>query len=197
MSQDRLKQQINFIIELDKLKTIVRTSYLTDASRRENSAEHSWHVTMMALLLSEHCPEKLDSFRIVRMLLVHDIVEIDAGDTCIYDTIAARDKSEREMKAATRIFGLLPADQTADFQELWLEFESRRTPEAKFAAALDRLMPLLHSYCTQGEHWKEDRIVLSQVMKINRTICHGSPKLWDFARSIIEECVAEGYLSEG
>ena len=121
MSEDRLKQQIDFIIELDKLKTIVRKSYITDASRRENSTEHTWHVAMMALLLSEHCPATLDLFRVVRMLLVHDIVEIDAGDTGVYDTVAALDKPEREMKAAGRIFGLLPPDQMADLRGLWNE----------------------------------------------------------------------------
>ena len=194
MNADRLARQIEFLTEIDRLKTVFRRAYITDASRRENPAEHSWHVAMMAMVLSEHCSGELDLFRVIRMLLVHDIVEIDAGDTGIYDTVAALDKAERESKAAERIFSLLPEDQCHEIGALWQELEQGTTEEARFARAVDRLMPLLHNYCTQGRRWKEDGITYRQVLAVNQTIRESSPELWEYTLSIIKECVDRGYL---
>ncbi|MBW1891807.1 MAG: HD domain-containing protein, partial [Deltaproteobacteria bacterium] len=161
----RLEKQIQFIIEIDKLKKIVRQTLLTDHSRKENDAEHSWHIALMSVLLSEYAQEKgIDLLHVVTMLLVHDLVEIDAGDTFCYDQKGNADKLERETKAADRIFNILPEDQAASFRSLWDEFEAGKTAEARFAAAMDRLQPLLHNYNTEGGTWKEHRILKDQVI---------------------------------
>ena len=195
MKSDRLKEQLAFLVEIDKLKSIVRQTHLLDTPRRENSAEHSWHVAMMAILLCEYAREAIDSLRVLQMLLIHDIVEIDAGDTFCYDPQGALDKEQREKEAADRIFGLLPDEQGDELRALWEEFETKRTPEAKFASAMDRLMPLLHNYHSQGKGWKEHAITRSQVMGHNGQIQAGSTKLWQFAIEIIEESVQKGYLA--
>jgi putative hydrolase of HD superfamily len=193
---DRLTRQIAFLLEIDKLKSIFRRTYLLDETRHENSAEHSWHLAMMALVLSEHANVPVDPLRVLRMLLVHDIVEIDADDTYIYDTVGAQDKAEREQEAAQRIFGLLPPDQETEMHALWEEFEARATPEARFAAALDRLMPMLHNAHTQGRSWREHGIVSSQVLDRNSHIAEGSESLWDYARSVVQEAIRQGFLPE-
>ncbi len=192
----RLEQQIAFILEIDKLKSVLRRSYLLNENRHENSAEHSWHLSVMALVLAEHADAEIDQGRVLKMLLVHDIVEIDAGDTFIYDTAGNDTKATREQEAAHRIFGLLPSDQSAELQELWQEFEARETPEAKFAAALDRLMPLLHNYHTEGRSWKEHGITKEQVLRLNRHIANGSETLWEYAEALIDDAAARGYLGE-
>jgi putative hydrolases of HD superfamily len=195
MKDDRLQQQIAFLVEIDKLKTVFRRAYLAaDPGRRENSAEHSWHVAVIALVLAETCPEEIDVSRVIRMLLVHDIVEIDAGDTGIYDKMASLDKAEREKRAAERIFALLPADQQREMGELWQEFEGGTSAEAKFGRAVDRLIPLIHNYHTGGKRWKEDGITYAQVYAVNKVICESSPRLWQFAQSLIEDSVVRGYL---
>ncbi|GAJ03685.1 unnamed protein product, partial [marine sediment metagenome] len=158
MTEDRLNKQIEFIIEIDKLKTVFRRAYIADSSRRENSAEHSWHVATMAVILAEYCKGDVELLRVIKMLLLHDIVEVDAGDTGIYDTIAGQDKAERETRAADRLFSLLPNEQAEELRDIWNEFEVGSSPEAKFARALDRLIPLIHNYYTQGRRWKEDGI---------------------------------------
>jgi putative hydrolases of HD superfamily len=196
MTTQRLQQQIQFILEIDRLKQIMRQSYITGGGRKENSSEHSWHLAVMALVLAEHACEPIDLMNVVKMVLVHDLVEIDAGDTFIYDAQAGADKSDREARAADRIFGLLPDDQQEEFRGLWEEFEARETPDAKFAAALDRLMPLMHNYYSKGKTWKEHNVHKNQVIDRNRHIRHGSEALWDFARSLIEDAVAKGYLAE-
>ncbi len=194
---DRLTRQIEFLVEIDKLKTVLRRAYLAaDASRRENSAEHSWHVSVMALVLAEYSQKDIDLSRVIRMLLIHDIVEIDAGDTGIYDSRGAVDKVDREKRGASRIFSLLPQDQYQDLLEIWDEFENSATPEAKFARAVDRLMPLIHNYHTEGKRWKEDGITYEQVLAVNQILRESSPKLWEFALSLIDECVAKGYLAK-
>src|SRR5436309_14613445 len=144
MDNDRFERQIRFILEIDKLKGILRRTYLLNVDRAENTAEHSWHLAIMAILLAEHANEPVDVARVVKMVLIHDIVEIDAGDTYCYDTEAALNKAERERAAADRIFGILPEDQSRELRELWDEFEEGRTPEARFALALDRFIPQLH-----------------------------------------------------
>lgn len=190
----RLDQQIGFILELDTLKSVLRRSYLLNNTRRENSAEHSWHLSAMALVLAEHANADTDQLRVLKMLLVHDIVEIDSGDTYIYDAAGNDTKAVREQEAAQRIFGLLPDDQKLELTQLWQEFEARETPEAKFAAALDRLMPLLHNYHTEGRSWREHGITKQQVLNLNRHIADGSQSLWEYAEALIDDAAAKGYL---
>jgi len=146
----RLLQQMQFVVEIDKLKRVLRQTLLTDGSRRENSAEHSWHIALMAILLSEYATEPIDILRVVKMLLLHDLVEIDAGDTFCYDDRGHESKAEREMQAADRLFSLLPPDQASEFRALWDEFEAQETADAQFASTLDRLQPLLNNHQTQG-----------------------------------------------
>ena len=194
---ERLARQMEFILEIDKLKQIVRQTSLADGSRRENDAEHSWHLAMMAVLLAEYAAEpEIDLARVVRMLLVHDLVEIDAGDTYHYDEEGSRDKAEREQKAADRIFGLLPADQGAELRGLWEEFEARQTPEARYAAAMDRLQPNLLNLHTEGKIWREHGITSRQVIARNCHMAEGAPELWRYAESRIREAVAKGHLAE-
>jgi putative hydrolase of HD superfamily len=196
MDLNRLEQQIGFIREADKLKTIHRQTLLTDASRRENDAEHSWHLALMALLLSEYANGRdLNLLHVVRMVLIHDLVEIDAGDTYCYDEAGYRDKTQRETAAARRIFNLLPPDQAAEIRALWDEFEAAETPESKFANALDRLQPLMHNVFTDGQMWKRHGIVKSQVVDRNRKIADGALDLWTFAREMIEKAVNNGHLA--
>lgn len=196
MDPKRLEQQITFVREVDKLKTIKRQTLLTDASRQENDAEHSWHLALMALVLGEYADgDGIDLLHVVRMILVHDLVEIDAGDTYCYDEAGYADKARREAVAAQRIFNLLPADQATDIRALWEEFEAAVSPEAKFANALDRLQPLIHNVFTNGRMWKKHAIVKSQVIARNRTIADGAPDLWAFACNLIEKAVADGHLS--
>ena len=194
MKNKRLKQQIDFILEIDRLKTIFRQSYLIGERRRENSAEHSWHVAIMATILAEYSDETINADKTAKMLLIHDIVEIDAGDTYCYDETGASSKIERENQAADRIFSLLPDDQTADFRSLWDEFEARQTPEAKFAAAIDRIMPILHNVHTEGKSWKEHDISRGQVMKRAECVRDISAPLWEAMQSILDDAVSKGYL---
>ena len=184
VDMDRLAKQLQFILEIDKLKSVYRRTYLIDGERHENSAEHSWHLALLALVLAEHANEALDIPKVVKMVLIHDIVEIDAGDTYIYD--AQGDKAERERTAADRIFGLLPSDQEREFRGLWNEFESGATPEARFASALDRFVPQLHNYHTRGRSWKEHGITAQRVLARNVEISHGSVTLWEWTQTLIE-----------
>jgi putative hydrolase of HD superfamily len=196
MDPERLEQQIEFIREADKLKTIDRQTLLTDASRRENDAEHSWHLALMALLLGEYADGKnINLLHVVRMVLIHDMVEIDAGDTYCYDEAGYQDKAQRETAAADRIFNLLPTDQALQLRSLWNEFEAAETPESKFANALDRLQPLMHNVFTDGQMWKHHGVVKSQVIDRNRKIADGAPDLWAFARKLIEKAVNKGHLA--
>jgi len=194
---DRLEQQVRFLLELDALKHVERRSWLLGEARRENSAEHSWHVAVLALLLAEHADEPVDAGRVIQMLLVHDIVEIDAGDTFRYDDAGAEDKAEREARAADRLFGLLPADQRGRLRALWEEFEAGETPEARFGAALDRLMPLLQGHATRGRTWREHGITSDRVVERNRPIEASSKRLWKLARARIDEAVERGWLTRG
>lgn len=190
----RLEQQIGFLVEIDQLKSIQRRSYLVDGSRLENSAEHSWHVAVAALLLAEYAPPDVDHLCALKMMLVHDLVEIDAGDTFLYDEAGTADKAVRERLAADRLFGLLPEDQRHELCSFWEEFEAGATPTARFARALDRLMPLLHNYYAQGKTWKEHSIRAAQVFKMNSIIEKASAELWQFARGLINDAVAKGWL---
>ena len=196
MSDNPLYQQIEFLLEMDKLKSIFRCSYISGTDRHENDAEHSWHLAIMALVLAEHANTEIDMLRLLKMLLIHDIVEIDAGDTFFYDDKGANDKSERERTAANRLFGLLPKNQGKELKDIWEEFEEGRTADALFAKSLDRLMPLLHNFYSEGKAWKEHGITQDQVFNKNKHIADGSKELWEFARSTISKAVEKGYLSE-
>jgi len=194
MDKARFDQQIRFILEIDKLKSVVRQSYLLDGTRQENSAEHSWHVALMGLLLAEYAEQPVDLLRTMKMLLIHDIIEIDAGDTYCYDEVGVTDQSTRENAASERLFGLLPEDQMEEFRELWVEFEEQSTPEAKLSATIDRLMPLLHNYHTEGRSWREHGIRVNQVSARNEVMKDGSLQLWKFAMSLIDDAVDKEYL---
>ena len=196
MTTDRLQRQLEFVVEIDKAKSILRNSLVIESGRRENDAEHAWHVALMALVLAEYADAEIDVDRVIEMLLIHDLVEIDAGDTFIYDTAAREQQAEKERAAADRIFGLLPPDQGAALRARWEEFEARQTPEAKFAGALDRLQPLLLNFHTQGHAWRKHGVRRAQVMAVNASIAEGAPELWEFARGLIDEAVRRGYLSE-
>jgi putative hydrolase of HD superfamily len=191
----RLEQQIQFILEIDKLKSIIRRSYLINGERRENTAEHSWHLSILALILAEHANEPVDLLRVLKMVIVHDIVEIDAGDTFLFDTAGAQDKTAREQLAADRLFGLLPGDQAVELRQLWDEFEARETADSRFANSLDRLMPLMHNYHAGGRTWQENGIVSSQIDWVHGRIAEGSQTLAELSRQVVATAVAEGILS--
>lgn len=191
----RLSGQIDFILEIDKAKNVLRQTVLLDRSRRENVAEHSWHIALMATLLSEYAAAPVDIARVIEMLLAHDLVEIDAGDTMIYDEDGRRDKQDSEVRAAERIFALLPSDQGERLRALWDEYEEWETHEARFAYALDRLQPLLHNLNTEGMMWREHGITLSQVLAVNQRMADGAPALWEYVRPLIEAAAEKGYLA--
>ena len=190
----RLQKQIDFLVTIDQLKQVVRRNYLADASRPENTAEHSWHLGVMAMVLAEYASQPIDTARTVRMVLVHDIIEIEAGDTFAYDTEGYRDKAEREQKAARNLFGLLPDDQAGEMNALWEEFEAGETAEARFANALDRLLPLLQNYHSGGRSWKENHIRSDQVLQRNRPVREGSQPLYELAAEIIQEALQRKLL---
>ena len=198
MINERLVQQIRFIAEVDKLKEIFRQTILTQSRRPENDAEHSWHLTLLVIVLAEHSnAPKLNMLRVLKMVIIHDLVEIDAGDTFAYDAARMVDQHDREARAADRIFGLLPADQTADFRALWDEFEERLTPEAKFASAVDRFQPMLLNCLTQGAAWAKHGISHDRVVARNRQVAEGSAALWEYSEKMLAEAVAAGSLSAG
>lgn len=191
----RLAQQIRFIIEVDKLKEVFRQTLLTQSRRQENDAEHSWHLCLMVIVLAEHAnTPSIDILRVLKMLLIHDIVEIDAGDTFAYDTARMADQHEREARAADRLFGLLPSDQTVEFRALWDEFEARVTPEAKFAAAVDRFQPVLQNCLTEGAAWRQHGVTSDRVIARNRHIADGATAVWDYAAQMIAHAVKAGHL---
>ena len=190
----RLTQQIGFILEVEKLKQVFRQTLLVDDKRQENDAEHSWHLALMAVLLQEHAAEVVDIHRGVKMVLIHDIVEIDAGDTFAYDEAGQAGKEEREREAAVRIFGRLPAPDGEALIELWEEFEARQTADARYANALDRFQPLLLNYHAGGDTWRRHGVRKDQVVARNCHIGEGSPALWDYARTLIDRAIDEGKL---
>ena len=193
----RFKSQIEFILEVDKLKKILRRTTLLDRSRQENSAEHSWHIALIVLVLAEYAEEdNLDLLQVIKLLLAHDLVEIDAGDTYCYDEIGGQDQKAREIKAADRIFSILPSDQAVSFRSLWDEYETRATPESQFANALDRLQPFLHNYFTRGHTWQKHGISKKQVLARMQPVDDGSRLLWDYVSSLIDDAVKKGYLKK-
>ena len=178
---ERLQQQMKFILEVDKVKQIIRQTYLADGSRKENDAEHSWHLALMAVLLKEYANEEVDLAKVIPMVLLHDLVEIDAGDTYAYDQKGIKTQRERETKAADRIFGLLPEDQKVKFRMLWEEFENNETPEAHFAHTMDNFQPVMLNDATNGKMWEENKVRLSQILKRNEKTKLGSKILWEYS----------------
>jgi len=197
LESERFKSQIEFITEVDRLKQIQRRTTLLDRSRRENSAEHCWRIALTGLILSEYADEdNLDLLQVIKLLLVHDLVEIDADDTYCYDEIGGQDQKYRETKAADRIFNILPRDQAAAFRSLWDEYEARETSESRFANALDRLQPLLHNYFTRGHTWQKYGIQKKQVLERMKPVDEGSHFLWDYVSRLIDTAVEKGYLKK-
>ncbi len=198
MPASRLARQIQFIVEVDKLKDIYRQTVLIHSGRAENDAEHSWHLCLLVIVLAEHANlPNLDLLRILKMLIIHDLVEIDAGDTFAYDTQRMADQYAREAEAAERIFGLLPDDQTREFRALWEEFEAKETAEARFATAVDRFQPVLLNLLTQGSAWRRHGVTHDRVVARNRHIAEGSSALWEFAEAMLREAVEDGRLPPG
>jgi putative hydrolase of HD superfamily len=196
MTHERLEKQVRFILEVDKLKEVFRQTLCTQSRRAENDAEHSWHLCLAVIVLAEHANgARLDVLRVLKMVILHDLVEIDAGDTFAYDTARMAGQHAREALAADRIFGLLPTDQAAEFRALWDEFEERRTPEAKFAAAVDRFQPVLLNCSTEGAAWKKHGVTADRVRARNSHISEGSSELWDVAARMIQEAVDAKHLA--
>ncbi len=196
MQTDALLQQIAFIKEIDKLKYILRRTKLFNSDRHENDAEHSWHLAMMTLILAEHSDQPVDILKVLKMVLIHDIVEIDAGDTFIYDTVKNHTNTDEELLAAKRIFGLLPEKQAKEFIAIWEEFEEGSTNEARFAKTMDRLEPLLQNASNNGGTWTEFNVPYEKVYAKKKAIKEGSATIWEYAEKLINENVAKGILKK-
>ncbi len=192
--KQRFTEQIRFLVEMDKMKNIYRQTRVLHEDRAENDAEHAWHLAMLALVLSEYANEPVDLKKVLATVLIHDVVEIDAGDTYAYDEAGNATKAEREQKAADRLFGMLPDDQAKEMRQLWDEFEAFSTPEARFANALDRVQPLMLNFCKHGESWKTHGTKREQVENRNRVVRDGSEVLGDFVAELIRRAAAEGLL---
>ena len=194
MPPTNLSKQIDFIKEIDKIKYIQRKTKLFNSDRHENDAEHSWHLAMMALVLAEHSDKPIDILKVLKMVLIHDIVEIDASDTFIYDTQKNHTNTEEELAAAKRIFGLLPEDQAEEFIEIWKEFEDGVTDEAKFAKSMDRFEPLLQNASNNGGTWTEFNVDYQKVYDKKKAIKDGSSAIWNYAENLLNESVEKGVL---
>ena len=192
----RLEQQVNFIVEIDKVKNIFRQTYLADTNRKENDAEHSWHLAISAFLLKEHVKEEVDLLKTILMVLIHDLVEIDAGDTYAYDDVGAQTKREREEKGAERIFGMLPEDQGEYFWELWEEFEAYESADAKFAHLLDNFQPLLLNDASNGKSWEEHGVKKSQIYKRNAKIEETSAPVWEYMKALVQKHIELGHVKD-
>lgn len=193
---ERLRKQMQFIMEIDKLKNIYRQSYISDGTRHENDSEHSWSLAMMCILFSEYAPAPVDVLKATKMVLIHDIVEIDAGDTYAYDTAGNATKRAREEKAADRIFNILPVDQAKEMRQLWEEFEEGETMEAKYAITMDKVQPILLNDITGGKAWREHEVTLDKIMNRNKNTGDGANALWEYARELIMENVSKGNIIE-
>ena len=196
MDNERFQKQLAFALELDKEKNIFRQTHLSGRGRNENDAEHAWHMAIMAYLLREYANEKIDITRTMLMILIHDVVEIDAGDTYAYDPEGMKTQKERELQAADRIFGMLPEDQAAEFRALWDEFEEYETPEARFAHTMDNFQPMLLNDSNGGSDWAEHGVARPQVKKRNEKTGTGSEDIWAFMQTVIAKHVANGSLKE-
>ena len=196
MHTDDLLKQISFIKEIDKVKYIQRKTKLFNSDRPENDAEHSWHLAMMTIVLAEHSDKPIDVLKVLKMVLIHDIVEIDAGDTFIYDSEKNHTNTDEELMAAQRIFGLLPTEQAEEFIDIWEEFEAGLTDEAKFAKSMDRLEPLLQNTSNNGGTWAEFNVPYQKVYDKKKAIKEGSSVLWNYADNLLNESVAKGILKK-
>ena len=196
MDIERLKKQIDFILEADNEKKIFRQTHITNNERRENDAEHAWHMAIMVYLLKEYSNNKIDLAKTMLMALIHDIVEIDAGDTYAYDENAVKTQAEREKKAADRIFNLLPTDQAKELREIFDEFEENNTPEANFAHAMDNFQPLLLNHSNDGNDWREHNVKRSQVVKRQEKSKKGSMPIWEYSQKLIDENFSKGNLKD-
>ena len=195
MISDRLKKQLEFAVEIDKMKTVLRRSAIISEPRRENDAEHSWHFATMAMLLYEYADtDNVDLARVLRMALVHDLVEIYAGDTFAFDKQANEDKENREELAADKIFGMLPEEQGKEYRMLWEEFDEMKTPDSMYAAAIDRLQPFLLNHNTEGHTWKLGKVTKQQVYDRISVVKTALPALWEFVENVIEEAINKGYI---
>lgn len=192
----RLEKQLAFILEIDKVKNVFRQTYLADQSRKENDAEHSWHLAIMAILLKEYAEEEVDVLRVVIMVLIHDLVEIDAGDTYAYDVQGMETKRQRELLAADRIFGILPEEQGKYFRELWNEFEAYESSDAKYAHLLDNFQPLLLNDAADGISWAEHDVQKSQIYKRNQHIEETSKVIWEHMKSVVETNISKGNIKD-
>jgi putative hydrolases of HD superfamily len=195
--RDRFAQQLDFIVAIDKLKGVLRATRLTDGSRDENSAEHSWHIAVMAMLLHEHAAQEVDVLHVIRLLLIHDIVEIDAGDTYCYDEAGQADRDVREGMAARRLFGMLPDDQSSEFIALWEEFEAMQTPAALFANALDRLQPFLLGRHRDDGDWRFRATSRDQIMNRMAPVRSAAPQLWRYVEAVVDDAFASGRHGAG
>lgn len=191
---DRLKKQINFLVEIDKMKNIYRQTLVLHEDRAENDAEHSWHLAMLVMILSEYSNKPIDVLHVIKMVLIHDIVEIDAGDTYCYDVEANKSKAEREEKASQRLFGLLPDDQKQELYSLWREFEEKSTLESKFANVVDRIQPITLNYRKGGISWINHGVKANQVLERNAHVGEGSKELWEYVQDIVNDAVEKGML---
>ena len=196
MQNENLLKQVAFIKEIDKLKYIQRKTKLFNSDRPENDAEHSWHLAMMTIVLAEHSDKKIDVLKVLKMVLIHDIVEIDAGDTFIYDTTKNHTNTEEELMAAERIFGLLPIEQAKEFIEIWKEFEEGITDEARFAKSMDRFEPLLQNTSNNGGTWAEFNVPYQKVYDKKIAIKNGSEAIWDYAENLLNESLEKGILKK-
>jgi putative hydrolase of HD superfamily len=193
---DRLGAQLAFLVEIDRLKTVLRRSPLIAENRRENSAEHSWHLAMLVLVLSEYAEPPVDTAKVVKLVLVHDLIEIYAGDTFVYDTSAVSDQREREQQAADQLFPLLPPDQATEFRALWDEFEARVTPESRFAGAVDRVQPLLLNHHNEGGTWRTPGVTAARVRRRMAQVADAAPVLGDYCDQVIADAIRRGWLAE-
>ncbi len=194
MEKSDIQRQMDFLIEAERLKTVYRQNMVVDKSRQENSAEHSWHLALMAIVLGDRAIDpEVDIMKVIKMVLVHDIVEIDAGDTFLYDAKGYEDKDEREQRAANRIFGLLPESLADELLSLWREFEERKTPSALFAAALDNMQPVINHWCSGGAAIKKHHIKASQIIDKKKFIEKASPELWEITLDTIKKSSASGF----
>ncbi|MCL2354461.1 MAG: HD domain-containing protein [Oscillospiraceae bacterium] len=193
----RLEKQIEFLVEADKMKTVFRQNTILDKSRFENDAEHSWHFAIMAMVLYEYADSsKVDICRVLKMALVHDLIEIYAGDTFAYDAIGNQSKEKRESESADKLFAMLPEEQGKEIRSLWKEFDMMETNDAKFASAIDVLQPFLQNYYTQGKMWKHHKITSDKVYKRMQKVKNGLPELWTLVDNIIKDSIEKGYMKQ-
>ncbi len=196
MEETRLQKQFSFLMEIDKMKTVLRRNVIADKSKQEDDAEHSWHMAVMAMVLYEYAPKGTDLLRVLKMALVHDLVEVYAGDTFCYDKAANEDKEKRERSAAEKLFGMLEPDQAKEYRSLWEEFDRMDTPDSLYAGAIDRLQPFLLNYHTDGHTWKQGPITSADVYHRNDPVRRAMPRLWPVLDGMIQSCIHSGLLPE-